>query len=110
MGLTPSVLNFTHNPEIETLVISYMPMLEDVILPESPRLRIVDTFGPSKLTNAAIDHIVDVTYQSAVQFDIHEGHFGYKGNPLQGPSPSADRLVKLNALHNDYGWDLFPGY
>lgn len=114
MGLnfSPKVIDLSHNAKLESVWLPALIDLENLILPTDGIYTFVSISGPNKFSAAAVDKIVDVVYKSVVK-NNRQGEFTLSTNwipeeaTLLGP-PSAESLVKLRRLRDEYNWVIFP--
>jgi hypothetical protein len=115
LGLTdgPSQINLTNCPNLENVNIAGISQLASVQLPRSHNINFAVVSGPNALNTADIDAITNNLYANAVAKNITGGYFMYlqdwsspTGPPIGPPSPAT--TVKLTALQNNYGWELYP--
>jgi hypothetical protein len=88
--------------------------LEKLVLPEDNQIYSINIEGSPNITSTNVDEIINKVYQSAVNYNIVNGHFALSVslNPVEpydlvGP-PSAEALSQLYSLKGDYGWSIFP--
>jgi hypothetical protein len=107
----PSVVNFSHNLNIESIELSDDD-ITDIIIPSSNKLSMVLISGPNNLSTAVIDRIISRVYTS-VQSSPRSGHFALnaeryeESGPMVGP-PSSYSITKLKKLRDVYGWTITP--
>lgn len=111
-GISPSVMDFTNNKKLQDVTLVYMPELEQIILPAGLELKALDIVGPNNLTTHDMDGVIDIVYQSALQYNTQDGYFQLHDlftNEMVGP-PSAAGLVKLAILRDEYSWFVKPDF
>jgi len=114
MGLNnqgPSVINFSHNSNIELINI-IDDNLTDVIIPSSNKLTGVALSGSTGLSTSVVDRIISRVYTS-VQSSPRAGGFSLnaswyeESDEMVGP-PSSYSITKLKKLRDVYGWSFTP--
>lgn len=115
IGLTisPPGIDLTKNKKLTALMLIGNDMSETLIAPDNI-LRSVSIDGPNNFTTASLDAFVNVLYQSVVESGRTEGYislyalwYEYEDDTMIGP-PSAEALIKLRSLRDDYGWTIAP--
>lgn len=116
-GLTagPAVVDLRFNQKLEFAMLSNLMDMETLLLPNRHSLTYIDICGPNKLTTADVDAIIDNIYRNVIRQNIRDGGIGLHATwyadegdySLVGP-PSAESMIKLQYLIDNYGWDYYP--
>lgn len=115
LGMTrgPALIDLSYNKKLKTVVMPNIQQLDSLILPTEHFINYIDISGPSNLSAASVDDVIDKVYQVAVQQNIINGYFRLSehlnqpvGPPI-GP-PSSASVTKLSELRNTYSWQITP--
>lgn len=116
-GLTacPSTIDLSENTNLETAMLPGLRDLQTLILPETNSLKFLEVDGDNQLNTEDVDAIINNIYTNASSANRREGVLGLRASWAQaeddmsmiGP-PSAESLILLESLRNDYGWIVHP--
>jgi hypothetical protein len=116
-GLTycPNTIDLSHNTKLQFAMLPGLMNLQTLILPENHEIRFIEVDGDNQLNTEDIDAIINNIYTNSSAANIREGTFGLRASWAQpeddlgmvGP-PSAETMVLLQSLRDDYGWLVNP--
>lgn len=116
-GLTagPATIDLSHNEQLETAMLPGLRDLETLILPETHGLKFLEVDGDNNLDSEDVNAIINNIYTNVSARNLREGVLGLRASWAQeetdmsmiGP-PSAESLILLESLKNDYGWTVHP--
>jgi hypothetical protein len=119
LGLTtgPSVIDLSHNLNIQDVRLPGVPELTDLILPVDHQIHFIDISGPNSLTSAKVDYVINSVYANAVSHSITNGNISVAGSWWEAPEeplfigpPSAAALEQLVKLRDIYLWGVAPTF
>lgn len=108
-GMSPLVLDFTHNPKLEILDVSSNPNLDKVIISDINNLISIDLHGLENISTIDLGEFVDALYSSVVANNRMNGSLNLASEAengeivLTGP-PSEATLAKFRILRDQYDW------
>jgi hypothetical protein len=109
----PSTLNFARNRKLESVQLSGLETLTDLILPPVNVIRNISIDGNTKLSTSIVDRIIARVYDSvkssprAGSFNLSAVLYEDPATQMVGP-PSSYSVNKLRILQNTYGWTINP--
>jgi hypothetical protein len=116
-GLTacPSTIDLSANARLEFAVLLGLRDLETLILPEEHAINFLEVDGDNLLNTDDVDGIINNIYSNVIASGLREGLLSLRASWTQdaedmtmvGP-PSADAILLLDELRNDYGWSISP--
>jgi hypothetical protein len=119
LGLTtgPSVIDLSHNLNIQDVRLPGVPELTDLILPVDHQIHFIDISGPNSLTSAKVDYVINSVYTNAVSHSITNGNISVAGSWWEAPEeplfigpPSTAALEQLVKLRDIYFWAVAPTF
>jgi hypothetical protein len=110
----PSVINLSRNRLLESLTLTGIQPLENVIMPATNKIRSIDIAGTNKLPVSVVDRIIARVHDSVV-ISPRSGHFSLpiswaqeEGDMTMVGPPSSYSINKLRKLRDRYGWGIYP--
>jgi hypothetical protein len=109
-AITPSTIDFSHNPALESLNIAISDIVE-LDLSHNPNVRSVVMFGILDFSVPSLNALIHHLYTTAVQYNHRHGGFVAHSFPVStafiGP-PSPEAMDELRILRDTYDWEIDP--
>lgn len=109
-AISPTVLDFSHNPHISSIEAS-MTNVREFVLPEAPPLHNVSLVGNAGFSSSSLDEAIHAAYLNAITNNMHEGWLYLSVEPSGSTFvayPSVQSYYELEILHDTYGWEIWP--
>lgn len=110
----PTEINLSKNKVIESVVLPGVQRLQNLILPVSNKIRVIDISGYNELPTAVVDRVIARVHDSVVNsprsgyFNIPASWAQEEDDPSMVGPPSSYSINKLRKLKRKYGWKIFP--
>lgn len=114
LGYGPREINLSKNKLIEDVMLPGVQRLENLILPVTNKIRILDISGYNELPPAVVDRAIARVYDSVVKsprtgyVNIPASWSQEEDDPSMVGPPSPYSINKLRKLKKKYGWTIFP--
>ncbi|WKV13011.1 hypothetical protein [Marivirga harenae] len=109
-GMSPEILDFSHNPNLTFINISASASLQKIILKDNNAVEFLLLSYGNQISTSSLEEIINPIYNSVIASGRMNGgisleNFPDDPEPTVGP-PSADTWQKLSVLENDFNWSI----
>lgn len=112
----PPVFNLSRNKMLESVTLTGIERMEDLILSTTNQIVQIDIAGDNSLTTSVVDRVVARIHDSVVNnprpgfFNLRDTWYQSEDDYAMVGPPSSYSINKLRKLRDVYGWNVTPQF